>query len=303
MKERTKNYLVTGGSGFIGSHLIDRLLKEEDSKITIVDNFREGRYLPFATNVEIVNMSILGDLSELMRRQDVVFHFAAVPRVQTSIQEPKRTHEVNVDGTLNLLLAARDNGVKRFVFSSSSSIYGDQDKTPFTEDMIPNPLSPYALHKLIGEGYCQLFTKIYGLQTICLRYFNVYGPRMNSLFNPQLIPNVIKHIKEDRQPPIAGDGSVTRDYVFVTDVAEANYLASKSDLTGIFNIGTGVSCSVNEIIDLINKKLGKDIKGNYGPPVIEPSRTIADITKAKYLLGWEPKVSLDEGIERAINGI
>lgn len=295
-----KNCLVTGGAGFIGSHIVERLLKE-GSRVTVVDNLSEGKWenLPKHPNLVKHEVSILDNMSKFVTGQDVIFHLAALPRVQRSVKYPKETHEVNVTGTLNLLLAARDNHVKRFIFSSSSSIYGDQDRLPFSEDMKPNPMSPYALHKLIGEEYCQLFSKLWGLETVCLRYFSVYGPRMYPDGDyALLLPKFIKLMSQDKVPTINGNGEQTRDFTYVSDVVEATLLAAQSHLSGeIFNIGFGKSISVNEVAHTINRLMGKNIKSIHGPAVVEPRSTLASRTKAFDLLGWEPKVKFEEGLK------
>lgn len=302
-KFKYKNILVTGGAGFIGSHLTRKLL-DLGYKVTVIDDLTEGKWenLPNHPNLKKVEGTILSNMNPLARGKDVIFHLAALPRVQRSIKYPLDTHKVNVDGTLNLLLAARDKGIKRFIFSSSSSVYGNQDKLPFVETMKPNPLSPYGLHKLIGEEYCELFSSLWRLGTISLRYFNVYGPGMNpDGAYANLIPKFIKLIKNNKTPVINGKGKQTRDFTFIDDVVEANILAARSDLSGeIINIGSGKSISVNEVAKSLNKLLGKDIKPEHGPAVIEPRFTLASNQKARKLLGWKPKVSFNEGIQRML---
>lgn len=297
------NYLVTGGAGFIGSHLVKRLLKEtgKGNKIIVIDDFSEGKRenLPKDPRLRVCQASILGDIGHLSGNIDVIFHLAALPRLQRSVDEPWQTHEVNVDGTLKLLLLAKKHKVKRFIFASSSSIYGNKNKTPFTEDMRPDPLVPYSLHKVIGEEYCRLFWKLWGLETICLRYFNVYGPRMNP-DSPyaNLIPKFIKLMSRNSRPTINGDGEQTRDFTFVADAVEATLLAAQSSLSGeIFNIGRGESISVNKVLEILNRLMGKNIKPTHGPKVVEPRATLASRVKASKMLGWEPKVTLEEGIK------
>jgi len=298
--KKLKNCLVTGGAGFIGSHLVERLLKER-CKVTVVDDLSEGKWenLPEHPNLIKHEGSILDNMSKLVEGKDVIFHLAALPRVQRSIKYPKETHYVNVDGTLNLLLAAKERGVKKFVFSSSSSIYGEQDRLPFTEDMKPNPISPYALHKLISEEYCQLFSKLWGLETVCLRYFSVYGPGMSPDGNyALLLPKFIKLMSQGKVPTINGDGEQTRDFTHVSDVVEATILAAESLLSGaVFNIGYGKGLSVNHVVSSVNRLLGKNIEPIHGQPVVEPKSTLADRTKAGKLLGWEPKINFEEGLK------
>lgn len=302
-------YLVTGGTGFIGSHVAERLLKE-GNKVIVIDDSSLGKkenisHLQENENLILYQRSICDDVDDIFKNNkiDAVFHLAALPRVQFSIQNPRKTHEANVNGTFNLLNTCRKFNVKRFIFSSSSSIYGDQEKLPIEENALPNPISPYALHKLIGEQYCKVFTLIYGMETISLRYFNVYGPRQS----PEggyacLIPKFIKLISENKQPIINGDGEQTRDFTFCSDVANANFLAANTDnkecFGQAFNIGAGRNISVNEVTHSIIKLSNKKITPIHGPSVIEPKNTLADITKAKDLLGWIPNVTFEEGLKQ-----
>lgn len=303
-KFKYKNILVTGGAGFIGSHLTRKLLSL-GCKVTVIDDLSEGKWenLPKHRNLTKYEGSITEkNIARFFKGIDVVFHLAALPRVQESIEYPQKTHEVNVTGTLNLLLAARDHSVKRFIFSSSSSVYGEQDRLPFTEDMVPKPISPYGLHKLIGEKYCQLFSGLWGVGTFSLRYFNVYGPGMNSDgAYANLFPKFIKLLSQGKTPVINGDGKQTRDFTFVSDVVEANLLAAMSPITGeVINIGRGRSVSVNKATEILNKLLGTNIKPFHGPAVIEPSVTLASNKKAREILGWKPKVELIDGIKTMI---
>lgn len=302
-------YLVTGGAGLIGSHLVDRLLKD-NHKIVILDDFSSGKEENISQhknnpNLSVKKMSICDDLKELFVNEnfDAVFHLAAIPRVQFSIKYPMETHEANVNGTLNLLNACKEFGVKRFIFSASSSAYGDQDTLPLSENMRPNPMSPYALHKLISEEYCKIFNFLYGLETIALRYFNVFGPRQNPDGEYAcLIPKFITRIYNNERPIINGDGNQTRDFTFVEDVANANILAAKTQnkkcFGQCFNIGGGNNHSVNQVTDAILKISGKNIGPIHGPAVIEPHDTLADISKAKEYLDWEPQISFEEGLKK-----
>jgi UDP-glucose 4-epimerase len=303
---KIKKAIVTGGAGFIGSHITERLLKD-GAKVIVIDDLSEGKWenIPPHKNLIKYEGSICEkNIGRLFKGADVVFHLAALPRVQRSIKFPRETHEVNVTGTLNVLLAARDNKVPRFIFSSSSSVYGNQDKIPFTEDMTPNPISPYGLHKWIDEEYCILFSKLWGLGTVSLRYFNVYGLRMyphGAYAN--LFPKFIELMRAGKTPVINGDGEQTRDFTFISDVVEANMLAAKSKISGeVMNIGSGKNISVNEAMRLLNKAMHKNIKPIHGPPVIEPKATLADRSKAKKLLGWEPKIDLEDGIKKMLIG-
>lgn len=298
-----KTCLVTGGAGFIGSHLTARLLKD-GYNVTVIDDLSEGRWenLPKHPNLIKIEASILDNVAKFVEGRDVIFHLAALPRVQRSIKHPRETHYVNVDGTLNLLLAAREKGVKKFVFASSSSVYGEQDRLPFTEAMKPNPISPYALQKLISEEYCQLFSTLWALETVCLRYFSVYGPGMSPEGNyALLVPKFIKLIAQDKAPIINGDGQQTRDFTYVSDIVEATILAAKSPLSGeVINIGFGKGISVNTVASMINRLMGKTIKPIHGPSVVEPRSTLASRKKARNLLGWEPKVNFKDGLQTLI---
>jgi len=298
-----KNILVTGGAGFIGSHLTERLLLE-GCRVTVIDDLSEGKWenLPLHPNLIKHEGSILDDISNIVSGKDVVFHLAAIPRLQRSVDNPWQTHRVNVDGTLNLLIEAKKHKVKRFIFSSSSSVYGNKNKTPFTENMTPDPLVPYSLQKVVAEDYCRMFSRLWGLETISLRYFSVYGPRMNPN-SPYalLLPKFIKLMSQDKIPVINGDGKQSRDFTFVSDIVEANLLAVKSRLSGeIFNIGYGKSISVNKVVRLLNKLMGKNIKPRHGPAIVEPRITLASNAKARKLLGWTPKVSFEEGLKKIL---
>ncbi|MBF8249493.1 MAG: Epimerase protein [Candidatus Levybacteria bacterium] len=303
MSNSIKKALVTGGAGFIGSHLVERLLKE-GSHVAVIDDLSEGKWenLPKHRNLVKIKASILDDISKFVKERDVIFHLAALPRLKRSLDDPWQTHLVNVDGALNLLLAAKKHKVKKFIFSSSSSIYGNQSRLPFKESMSPNPLVPYSLQKLIGEEYCQMFTNLWGLKTISLRYFNVYGPRMNP-DGPyaNLIPKFIKLLSQDIPPTINGDGKQTRDFTYVSDVVEATLLAARSNLSGeVLNIGSGKSISVAGVTSAINRLLGKNIQPIYGPAVVEPRSTLASCTKARDILGWTPKVKFEEGLKNML---
>ena len=303
-----KNILVTGGAGFIGSNLIDRLLKD-GNKVIVIDDFSRGKEENIIHHKDNLNLKIYKksicdkDILDLFKDVEIVYHLAALPRVQYSIQFPEQTNEVNINGTLNLLEICRKIGIKRFVYSSSSSAYGEQDTLPLVENMHPKPISPYALQKLVCEHYCNLYYLLYGIETISLRYFNVYGPRHDPYEGyANLIPKAINLILNGKSPEIYGDGNQTRDFTFVNDVIEANILAgttsNKEAFGQVFNIGYGRNISVNELINLI---IGdKNIKPIYSPPVIEPRDTLADISKAKKLLNWKPKIPIEEGIKETI---
>ena len=243
-------------------------------------------------------------LQEIFQGVDYVFHLAAIPSVPRSIENPLASHEVNTTGTLNVLLAARDNGVKKVIYASSSSVYGDIPTLPKKEDMPPNPQSPYAVSKLCSEYYCQAFQRIYGLPTVCLRYFNVYGPRQdpNSQY-AAVIPIFIKRLSEGNPPTVFGDGEQSRDFTLVKDAVEATILAAESDATGVFNIGTGQRVTINNLARLITKLTGKDIKPIYQEPRPGDIRhSLADISKAKQF-GYKPKHSLEQGLRETIRAM
>ncbi len=294
-------YLVTGGAGFIGSHLVARLL--EMGEVIVLDDFSEGKreYLPLNNpHLIIYEASILEPIRNLFKGVDVVFHLAALPRPQKSIIEPECANEVNVTGTLRVLMACRENKVKRLVFASSASVYGQQDNMPSLETHKPNPMSPYALQKYIGEQYCQLFESIYGLETNCLRLFNVYGDRMNPNGEyASLIPKFITLLKAGKQPPIYGTGFQARDFIYVDDVVNAFLAAAQSEAHGeVFNIGSEKTYSVRIIFEMLRTHLNAKIEPVFEPALIEPDMTLADCKKAHELLGWFNETSLSDGVDR-----
>ena len=305
---KRKKIIVTGGAGFIGSHLVDRLL-ELGNEVIVIDDFSLGKKENLAhqkdnPDLKVYNKSICDkDILDLFKGIEIVFHVAAIPRVQYSIKYPKETNKANIYGTLNVLEACRKACVKRVVYSASSSAYGDQEKLPLIETMSPNPMSPYALQKWVGEYYCKLYYLTHGIETISLRYFNVYGHRQDpSGGHACLIPKSINLVLEGKSPVIYGDGEQTRDFSFVKDVVEANILAAttknKEAFGNIFNIGNGNNLSVNFVVKSIIQ--GKDIKPEHTDPVIEPRDTLADISKAKKILGWEPKYIFEQGLKEEI---
>ena len=304
--------VVTGGAGFIGSHLVDKLL-ESGCEVTVVDNLFTGNLENIKHNLKnkrfkFERMSVLNDdLKKIFSDVDTIFHLAAIPRVQYSMHHPYLTEKINVGGTLNVLEAARKADAKRVIFSSSSSVYGNQTSLPLREDMFPNPMSHYAVHKLAGEHYMRLYYEVYGLPTVIIRYFNVYGPRDDPLISPhRLIPYSIYLLYQGKQPIIHGDGNQTRDFTYVADAINATLHAATIDDKRVYgspvNIGTGINTAVKKAIGIIQSKLGKsDLSPLFKPKLKEPTHTQADIEKAKNILGWEPKVSLEEGIKSTIN--
>jgi len=291
-------YFITGGAGFIGTNLTKQLLADGHG-VTIFDNYaggkKEERMQEGAAYIE-GDIRDKGALGNAMKGHDGVFHMAALPRVSFSVEHPEETHDVNVNGTLNVLLAARDNGVKRVVFSSSSSSYGDQEVYPLVEDsVIKKPIAPYALHKYIGEHYCRLFAELYNLETVSLVYFNVYGPYADPDGAYALVIGKFLKQKSLGEPmTVCGDGEYFRDYTHVHDVVAANILAMTKDTVGkgeTLNVGNQSPHSVNEIVKLIG---GEHVSVDERPGDVR--FTEADSSKAKKLLGWEPTISLADGI-------
>ena len=240
-------------------------------------------------------------LQKIFQGIDYVFHQAAIPSVPRSTANPLASHEANITGTLNVLLAARDNGVKKVIYASSSSVYGDTPTLLKKEDMLPNPQSPYAVTKLAGEYYCQVFQEVYGLPTVCLRYFNIYGPRQdpNSQY-AAVIPRFISRVSQEKPPLVFGDGEQTRDFTFIKDVVEANILAAEGNASGIFNIGKGESISVNQLAELIIGLVGNNVEPIHEEPRPGDVRhSLADISKAK-TFGYKPKYSLERVLKETI---
>ena len=303
VRDMTKKVVVTGGAGFIGSHLAQELARW-GWRVIIIDDLSSGKrenIERLLNKAKFIEGSILAlpRLQKLFQGIDYVFHLAAIPSVPRSIDNPLISHEANVTGTLNVLIAARDNGVKKVIYASSSSVYGDTPTLPKRENMSPNPQSPYAVTKLAGEYYCRVFEEVYGLATVCLRYFNVYGPRQdpNSQY-AAVIPRFIKRASEGKSPIIFGDGEQTRDFTFIKDVVETNILAAESQACGVFNIGRGKSITINELANLILNITGSRVKPVYQEPRPGDIRhSVADISKAK-TFGYKPKYGLEEGLRQ-----
>ena len=291
---------VTGGAGFIGSQIVDALIERGD-EVVILDDFSTGQRDYLNPNAKLVqrDLAVATDLAEALKGVEAIFHTAALARVPRSIQQPLETHAANVTGTLNLLKSAVDAGVRRVVYSSSSSVYGDQPILPLTEDMFPGPLNPYACQKYMGEIYCRNFRQVYGLETVCLRYFNVYGPRQVMEGAYRLVIGIFLDQRARGEAlTIHGDGLQTRDFTHVSDVVRANLLAGSSDNVGRgepINVGSGRDFSINRVAELIG-----------GPTVHGPARgnderfKRASVKLAAELLGWEPTVGLEEGIARLL---
>lgn len=306
----TKLYLVTGGAGFIGSHIVERLVRE-GHKVRVIDNLSTGNkenIEPFVEEIEFIEGDIrdLELVREAMEGVDYVLHQAAVPSVPRSVKDPLMTNAANVDGTLNILITARDTGVKRVVYASSSSAYGDAPILPKHEEMKPEPRSPYAVSKLAGELYCQAFYHVYGLETVALRYFNVFGPRQDPESQyAAVVPKFIMALLSGEPPTIFGDGEQSRDFTYIENVVEANLLAAEApDAAGeVFNIACGERITVNELTRLLAEIAGAnpELKPEYAPQRPGDVRhSLADISKAGRLLGYEVKVSASEGLKQAV---
>ncbi len=302
-------YVVTGGGGFIGSHIVEELLRRNET-VRVVDNFSTGRrenLNGFGGRIELLEIDIAGtqDLARHLRGADYVIHQAAIPSVPKSIIQPVPSHHANVTGTFNLLLASREAGVKRVVYASSSSLYGDSPTLPKHEGMMPNPLSPYGAQKLFGEMYCQVFTRTYGLETAALRYFNVFGPRQDpSSQYSGVLSLFITAVLQGKQPTIYGDGLQSRDFTYVKNVVDANLLAcSAPGIAGeAFNIACGDRITVNSTLQMINKIAGTDTNPIYTDPRPgDIKHSQADIRKAQGKLGYIPAVNFEEGLRRTID--
>ena len=300
-------YLVTGGAGFIGSHLTEELVRRGHA-VRVADSLVTGkrRNLEHIPNVDFRE----GDLADLPFAQsvaqgcDYVLHQAAIPSVPRSVKDPITSNRANVDATLNVLVAARDAGVKRLVFAGSSSAYGDTPTLPKHEDMPTNPLSPYALQKVIGEQYLQMFTKLYGLETVSIRYFNVFGPRQDPTSPYSGVISVFATaLLENRSPNIYGDGGQTRDFTYVANVVDGVLRACEAPGASgqVINVATSGRISLNDLFREMKKIVGATVEPTYGAPRAGDVRdSQADIRKAKALLGYEPLVSFEEGLARTI---
>lgn len=300
------SYLVTGGAGFIGSHIVDRLV-EQDEDVRVLDNFVTGKIENIQHNlgkIELVRGSLvdLETVRQAVKGVDHVLHQGAIPSVPRSVSDPIASNEANITGTLNVLVAARDAGVKRVVYASSSSVYGDIPTLPLVEDMPTNPLSPYALTKLTGEYYCRMFYTLYGLEAVILRYFNVFGPRQDPASQySAVIPKFLSLMLEDRQPVINGDGLQSRDFTYVENNVSANLLAcAKPNVAGeVLNIACGERFTLLDLVDSLNRIMGKEIEPLFGPSQPgDVKHSLAGIEKAEALLEFKPTVGFHEGLER-----
>ena len=303
-------YVVTGGAGFIGSQIVRSLLAAGAGKVVVIDNLLTGH----RANLEEVRTQIdfqradiryYEEIAPIIRGATVVFHEAAIPSVPRSIDDPVPSHEVNIDGTFNVLRAAREGGVGRVVYAASSSAYGDTEVLPKVESMTPNPKSPYALQKLVGEYYCGVFAGVWGLETVALRYFNVYGPRQDpSSPYSGVLSIFMRCALERRAPTIFGDGETSRDFTFVEDVAELNLKAATAkNVSGkVYNGGNGGRITLNQAWGLVQEMEGVSIAPEFGPPRAGDVRdSQADTTAAVRDLGYAPRYSFEEGMRRTLD--
>ncbi len=301
-------YIVTGGAGFIGSHIVEELARQKH-EIVIVDNLFSGKLeniQPFLKKGKVTfvqgSVTDLAVLKKIFEGADGVFHEGAIASVPRSIANPLATNEANVTGTLNVLVAARDCGVRKVLFASSSSVYGNTPVLPKREDMTPNPLSPYAVSKLIGEHYLKVFSEVYGLKTLSLRYFNVFGPRQDPKSEyAAVIPKFITKILNHESPIIYGDGGQTRDFTYIKDVVQANIRAMESDAEGVFNVAYCKRIDLNELASLIMEIIGITVPLLYEPPRNGDVRdSLADIRRAQEIFGYTPEYTVKTGLEETI---
>lgn len=298
-------FLVTGGAGFIGSNIVEELVRRGEA-VRVLDNFSTGKrnnILPFLDRIELIEGDVRSYhiVRESVQNVDLVLHQAALPSVPRSVRDPITTNEVNVSGTLNILGASREAGVKRIVYASSSSVYGNSEVLPKKEDMYPKPVSPYAVSKLCGENYCKVFTAAYGLETVCLRYFNVFGPRQDPTSQySAVIPKFLDMIKRRLSPTIYGDGSQSRDFTYVANVVQANLLACRAEAVSglILNVACGERFTLLAVVDLINQILGEKAVPHFDAERKgDVKHSLADISKARSLLGYEPAYTFERGLE------
>jgi nucleoside-diphosphate-sugar epimerase len=302
--------LVTGGAGFIGSH-VTRALLDAGARVRVIDNLATGyteNLDEIGGEIEFINASIADSTAIRRAVQDaeLVFHQAAIPSVPRSVKGPRETHEASVNGTFELLLAARDAKVRRVIYAASSSAYGDQPESPKHETMRPDPLSPYAVAKLVGEYYCQVFTRVYGLETVSLRYFNVFGPRQDpgSPYSG-VISRFILALANGEAPVIYGDGEQTRDFTYVANAVQANLLAAEAPRASgkVFNIANGKSLSINELLETLKRLTGRNnVKAEYAAARIgDVKDSLADLEAAKSDLGYTPAIELEEGLRLTLD--
>ncbi|MCI0338658.1 MAG: SDR family oxidoreductase [Acidobacteria bacterium] len=301
-------YLVTGGAGFIGSHIVEALVRRGE-RVRVLDNLITGRHENLAHLIHEIEF-IEGDISDYETTRKaidgvkIVFHEAAIPSVPRSVDEPKLNHEANINGTFTVLLAARDAAVRRLVYAASSSAYGERGTGAKLEDQLPSPLSPYAVAKLVGEYYCQVFTRVYGLETVALRYFNVFGPRQDpSSPYSGVISKFITALLSGQSPVIFGDGEQSRDFTYVANVVDANLRAAVEPgaIGQVINLGLNQRITLNQVLAELQKIIGTDLTPRYESPRVGDIRhSLADITRAERLLGYRPSVGLTEGLRYTV---
>ena len=301
--------VVTGGTGFIGSHIVETVAAS-GAKVRIVDDLSTGHREnldDLSGDIDFIEGSVadLSLMNRVFKDAEVIFHEAAIPSVPRSVENPTQSHVASVDGTFNLLMAAREQNVRRVVYAASSSAYGDQPALPKVEDMCPDPLSPYAVAKLVGEYYCQVFSRVYGLETVSLRYFNVFGPRQDpgSQYSG-VVSRFISSLCSGERPVIFGDGEQSRDFTYIDNVVSANLKAATSSqaIGKVINIATGERITLNQLLSELKELIGKpDVAVDFREPRVGDVRhSLADITRARELLGYAPTVGLREGLEKTI---
>ncbi len=306
----TGTALVTGGAGFIGSHIAAALIAS-GARVRVLDDLSTGHrenLEEIGGDLDFIEGSVADEalLKKAFQGVEVIFHEAAIPSVPRSVESPRQTHVASVDGTFSLLMAARDNRVRRVVYAASSSAYGDQPTLPKSEQMLPDPLSPYAVAKLVGEYYCQVFTRVYGLETVSLRYFNVFGPRQDpgSQYSG-VVSRFISALLSGERPVIFGDGEQSRDFTYIDNVVAANLsAASAKDAAGkVINVANGQRITLNQLLAELKDLTGKqDVTAEYRDPRVgDVKHSLADVTLARQFLGYESKVGLREGLQRTID--
>ena len=303
--------LVTGGAGFIGSHIAERLVSQGHS-VRVVDNLSSGKrenLAGFASDVELVEVDIRDParMDAALVGCEVVFHQAAIVSVPYSVEHPQETHDTNIQGTLNVLAAARKAGVRRVVFASSAAIYGDDPELPKTEAMLPNPIAPYGVEKLTSEYYLRVYSRLYGVETVALRYFNVFGPRQDpkSAYSG-VISIFVDKVLAGQVPTIFGDGTACRDFVFVANVVDVNLeAATREGVSGrAFNIACGARTTLNRLLEILGRIAHREVRAKYeGPRAGDILESVADIGLARAMLGYEPRVGVEEGLRALVEHV
>jgi len=305
--------LITGGAGFIGSHIVDRLIKE-GYEVVVLDNFSSGKVKNIQHHLSSQRLQLVRgdirnseDVKKAVKDVDTIFHLAAIVNVPLSIENPLLVNDVNIEGTLNLLTASLKENIQRLIYVSTCAVYGEARYLPINEEHPIMPLSPYGISKFSAEGYCRVFHTIHGLETVCLRFFNVYGPRQSKGPYSGVITQFISRLRRGEAPVIYGDGEQTRDFVYVKDVIEASMLALERQHCGgeVINIGSGKPTTINHLAKVLGRLFGKaDVKPEYAPPRAGDIRnSYADIRKAEGVLGYKPRIKLEDGIRLLLQGL